>query len=87
MLPAHNINGPFAPLETLTATDALHNHLIYGYTAGLGMDVNLMGGLFMRAEWEYLRFTSSIETTINTVRLGLATGSDRRRSARSVLLT
>jgi opacity protein-like surface antigen len=65
------INGPFTPLATLSATDAVHNHLIYGYTAGLGVDVNLVGGLFMRAEWEYIRFTSQVETNINTVRAGL----------------
>jgi outer membrane immunogenic protein len=63
--------GPFFPLATLTATDALHNHLIYGYSAGLGVDVNLVGGLFMRAEWEYVRFTSAVDTSINTVRAGL----------------
>ena len=34
-------------------------------------DINLIGGLFMRAEWEYIRFTSSIDTNINTVRAGL----------------
>jgi opacity protein-like surface antigen len=56
---------------TLTATDAQHNHLIYGYTGGLGFDVNLVGGLFARAEWEYVRFTTSIDTTVNTVRAGL----------------
>ena len=65
------ITGPFVPLGTLNATDGVHNHLIYGYTAGLGVDVNLIGGLFMRAEWEYVRFTSSIDTNINTVRAGL----------------
>ena len=65
------INGPFAPLMPLNATDAVHNHLIYGYTAGLGVDVNLIGGLFMRAEWEYIRFTSQVDTNINTVRAGL----------------
>jgi len=65
------INGPFTPLATLNATDAVHSHLIYGYTAGLGVDVNLVGGLFMRAEWEYIRFTSQVETNINTVRAGL----------------
>lgn len=65
------INGPFTPLATLNATDAVHNHLIYGYTAGLGVDVNLIGGLFMRAEWEYVRFTSQVDTNINTVRAGL----------------
>jgi len=65
------IGGPFAPLATLNATDGVHNHLIYGYTAGLGVDVNLVGGLFMRAEWEYIRFTSQVDTNINTVRAGL----------------
>jgi len=63
--------GPFIALAPLTATDAVHNHLIYGYTAGLGVDVNLIGGLFVRAEWEYVRFTSAVETNINTVRAGL----------------
>jgi opacity protein-like surface antigen len=35
------------------------------------MDINLIGGLFMRGEWEYVRFTASVDTSINTVRLGL----------------
>ena len=65
------ISGPFFPLATLNATDAVHNHLVYGYSGGLGVDVNLVGGLFMRAEWEYVRFTSSVDTSINTVRAGL----------------
>ena len=63
--------GPFTLLAPLSATDAVHNHLIYGYTAGLGVDINLIGGLFMRAEWEYVRFTSVVDTNINTVRAGL----------------
>ena len=65
------ISGPFTSLATLNATDAVHNHLVYGYTGGLGVDVNLVGGLFMRAEWEYVRFTSTVDTSINTVRAGL----------------
>ena len=65
------ISGPFTPLAQLSVTDAVHNHLIYGYTAGLGVDINLIGGLFMRAEWEYIRFTTSVDTNINTVRAGL----------------
>lgn len=68
---AASASGPFTALVPLTATDAVHNHLIYGYTGGLGLDVNLVGGLFMRAEWEYIRFTSSVDTSINTVRAGL----------------
>jgi outer membrane immunogenic protein len=56
---------------TLSSTQAQHGHLIYGYSGGLGLDVNLIGGLFMRGEWEYTRFTSSVDTSINTVRAGL----------------
>jgi outer membrane immunogenic protein len=63
--------GPFIPLQDSFADDALHNHLIYGYTAGLGVDVNLVGGLFLRAEWEYIRFTAATDININTVRAGL----------------
>ena len=55
----------------LTSSNPQHNHLIYGYAAGLGVDVNLVGGLFMRAEWEYTRFAASVDTSINTVRAGL----------------
>lgn len=65
------ITGPFSAPAVLQATDAQHNHLIYGYTAGLGVDVNIVGGLFARAEWEYIRFTSSVDTNINTVRAGI----------------
>jgi outer membrane immunogenic protein len=54
-----------------TLTSVQHNHLLYGYTAGLGVDVNLIGGLFLRAEWEYIRFTSAVDTNVNTVRAGL----------------
>lgn len=68
---ATTIFGPFGAPAILTATDAEHNHLIYGYTAGLGVDINLVGGLFARAEWEYVRFTASVDTSINTVRGGL----------------
>jgi outer membrane immunogenic protein len=63
--------GPFVPLQPLAADDARHNHLIYGYSAGLGIDLNLIGGLFMRAEWEYVRFTAAVDTNINAVRVGL----------------
>ena len=63
--------GPYTNLQPLIATNDLHNHLVYGYTAGLGVDVNLIGGLFLRAEWEYVRFTAAIDTSVNTVRAGL----------------
>jgi opacity protein-like surface antigen len=63
--------GAGTALAPLSATNAQHNHLIYGYTGGLGVDVNLVGGLFLRAEYEYVRFTSAVDTNINTVRAGL----------------
>ena len=31
----------------------------------------LVGGLFMRAEWEYLKFAAPINTAVSTVRAGL----------------
>jgi opacity protein-like surface antigen len=60
-------NVPF----DLSATDGQYKHLIYGYSAGLGVDINLIGGLFARAEYEYIRFTSTVDTSINTARVGL----------------
>ena len=58
-------------LRPLRDSQVQHGHLLIGYSAGLGVDVNLVGGLFMRAEWEYLRFASSVDTSINTVRAGV----------------
>jgi opacity protein-like surface antigen len=60
---------------TDSLTDNANSHFISGLAAGLGIDVMLYAGLFLRAEWEYLRFSSSDNTTvdanINTVRAGL----------------
>jgi outer membrane immunogenic protein len=64
-------NLPALPPVFLSAAVAQHDHLLYGYSAGLGVDVNLIGGLFLRAEWEYLRFTTVTDVNINTVRAGL----------------
>jgi outer membrane immunogenic protein len=55
----------------LNRASAQYSHLIYGYSAGLGVDINLIGGLFARAEWEYIRFTSSVDVNVNTVRAGV----------------
>jgi opacity protein-like surface antigen len=55
-----------APLSSNT-----HTTVVYGYSAGAGIDVMLVGGLFVRAEYEYQRVTSAIETNINSGRLGI----------------
>jgi opacity protein-like surface antigen len=55
----------------LTQTDVQNNHFLYGYGGGLGADMMLTGGLFVRAEWEYLKFAAPINTSVSTVRAGL----------------
>jgi len=52
-------------------TDDANAHFIYGYSGGLGVDMMLVANLFVRAEWEYMRFTAPVDTTINTVRAGI----------------
>ncbi len=46
------------------------NAVFFGYSAGLGVDMMLLGCMFLRAEWEYLRFTHRIDTSVNTFRVG-----------------
>jgi outer membrane immunogenic protein len=58
---------PFSVSETTTQ----NNRFIYGYAAGLGVDMMLFGNLFVRAEWEYLKFAGPIDTSINTLRGGV----------------
>jgi opacity protein-like surface antigen len=63
--------APGAARATLSAATTQHNHLLVGYSAGVGVDVALVAGLFLRAEWEYARFTGVVDTSINTVRAGV----------------
>lgn len=56
---------------TYSDADNKHGRLMVGYNFGLGTEVMLYGGLFARAEWEYVRFSGPIDTNINTVRGGL----------------
>ena len=59
-----------APVRPALTSDG-HAKLVYGYSAGVGVDMMLTAGLFARAEYEYRRVTSKIESNVNTVRLGL----------------
>ena len=59
-----------APLRPAWTSDS-HARMVYGYSAGGGVDMMLTAGLFARAEYEFRRVTSNIESNINTVRLGL----------------
>ncbi len=44
-----------------------------GWTAGLGMEYMLWGNLFLRGEWEYIKFVAiqSTAVTENSVRAGI----------------
>lgn len=59
-----------APVRPAWTNDS-HTKLVYGYSAGAGVDMIVTGGLLLRAEYEYRRVTSNIESNVNTVRLGL----------------
>ncbi len=63
-----------APItDTHSTTQTSHGLFTYGWTAGAGFETMLWGGLFTRAEYEYIRFVSlkNINVQMNTVRLGL----------------
>jgi outer membrane immunogenic protein len=55
----------------LIISDNANSHFVTGFAAGLGVEWMMSAGLFLRAEWEYLRFTATVDTTVNTARVGL----------------
>ena len=63
------------PLPTLpyvsSLSDNADSHFVTGYAGGLGIDVMLWEGLFLRAEWEYLPIYLAVDTNVNTVRVGV----------------
>jgi opacity protein-like surface antigen len=59
---------PFTPLST---SQTQNGHFLYGYSGGLGIDIMVFSGLFVRAEWEYQKFAAPINTAVSTVRGGI----------------
>jgi outer membrane immunogenic protein len=61
------------PQFTLTETDAKSNNFAAGWTAGLGMEYMLWGDVFLRGEWEYIKFLSVKDTAVtqNSVHAGI----------------
>jgi outer membrane immunogenic protein len=49
------------------------SELVYGFTAGLGVDVGILPNMFLRAEWEFVQFpdVSDFRVTTNSVHVGL----------------
>lgn len=61
--------SPGIPLTVQTMNSI--NRLTYGYTFGVGSEVMLLGNVFARAEYEYVRLVRPIEVNVNTIRGGL----------------
>lgn len=55
----------------LTASDNQNQRFIYGWNAGIGVDMMLYSCLFLRAEWEFTQYAAAIDTRLNTFRVGL----------------
>ena len=53
-------------------SNAQQGMFTYGFTAGVGMDVQLLPNLFARAEWEYVDFSpiDGTRVTISSIRAG-----------------
>ena len=61
------------PQFALTSTVAKTNAFVAGWTAGLGFEYMLWGNIFLRGEWEYIKFMSIQNTAVseNSVHAGL----------------
>jgi outer membrane immunogenic protein len=57
----------FSNIPSLSTTNSEHrtNSFVAGWTAGLGMEYMLWGNVFMRGEWEYIKFLSVKDTSVN----------------------
>jgi len=61
------------PQVSLTQSQGRSNNFVAGWTAGLGFEYRLWGGLFARAEWEYVGLMpiQNVSININSARAGL----------------
>jgi outer membrane immunogenic protein len=71
---ANGSTSSFAlPQFALTTTNARSNNFVVGYTAGLGLEYMFWDNIFLRGEWEYIKFMQVMGTAVaqNNVRAGL----------------
>jgi outer membrane immunogenic protein len=65
----------FTPIPSLSQSmkEERTNSFVAGWTAGLGLEYCLFGNLFVRGEWEYIRFINVKDTAVsmNNVRAGI----------------
>jgi outer membrane immunogenic protein len=59
-------------LSTSTSQERTNNFVV-GWTGGIGTEYMVWNGLFLRGEWEYIKFLSVMNTsvTMNSLHLGL----------------
>jgi outer membrane immunogenic protein len=69
------VKGPVQPVPSvsLSLSQERTNNFVAGWTAGLGMEYMVWGNVFVRGEWEYVKFLSVENTsvTLNSVRAGI----------------
>jgi outer membrane immunogenic protein len=61
------------PSQSLTQAQERTNDFVVGWTGGVGMEYVLWNSVFLRGEWEYIKFLSVMNTsiTLNSVRAGI----------------
>jgi outer membrane immunogenic protein len=67
--------GPtfLVPSQSTTRSQERTNNFVAGWTGGLGMEYVLWNNVFLRGEWEYIKFLSVMNSTIsmNSARFGI----------------
>lgn len=61
------------PSQSVTMSQQRTNNFVAGWTAGLGFEYMVWGNVFLRGEWEYIKFMSVENTaiTLNSARAGI----------------
>ena len=67
--------GPTLPVpsQSVTQLQRRSNNFVAGWTGGLGFEYMLWGNVFVRGEWEYIKFMTTMDTSVsmNSVRAGI----------------
>jgi outer membrane immunogenic protein len=63
----------FLGSNTNSMTERRANSFVAGWTGGLGMEYMLWGNVFLRGEWEYIKFLSvkDMNFSMNSARFGV----------------
>jgi outer membrane immunogenic protein len=62
------------PTQSQTLIEQRTNAFVAGWTGGLGLEYMMWGNLFMRGEWEYLKFLSVKNTVVQANNLRASIG-------------